>query len=1551
MSRESSPNYSPSPSLSFNQNLSKLSKDDIIKRDIFGRTILHLLILCNRYDLLRNLLKNNEIKSLLNLVDYENGWNCLHYCIYFKRLICFNILIEFYKNCSKINLSISNNNLLMECLRYKDRNGVAPIQLLGNDFKDLKWIPQYINEKNEFHIAYRFGTPIEGSNDIKNDVIVNTNNTNNNNNNNNNNENIPNKKRDSNRISQISWNPKRGGSEIYSFGSNSNNQLGVGDSRDRSLPTKISHDIFKFKTNETDSIQGALKKPRYKQFSISKNHSLIITHEGELYSSGIGSRGRLGHGFNDVNDSFKFKKIEFFNNANLSIREVAISNNHSIALTTDNKVYAWGLNSFHQLGIESETSIKYNQTKGFLETFESIPTLVQGDLKKNYNHIIGICVSKVHSVAYTKNEIFFWGLNIGQMGIPSIKGNVEVKLSDQTFKGEIQNFPKLVQLRDEIKSIDTNELCTCVVTIKNDIHIYYNYQHFKLPKIPTSSNSDKHFDIFIPTKLTQAVGIKKVVTRSINYCALLLENGSVLSFSINNINDIKNIKYSSVWKGYDHDMLATDIDVSSDGSIVLCTRNGSVFLKSSVSSQRKNSMSSASYLPSTQSKFKRIDNLNKIVKVSCDINFLSFGFIRDDIDILPLKLQKNDFFKDIEYLCPLIDSSSIRKQHQLLQVNHKFHTYISNFLYPNDSLINELIDDDDNEDTLIDNESDIIQFDLLKVQYDDKFDRNRMKREKLINTLDTESESESLIGLLQSDLPYLLQKFNKNNHLINDSGKSYDCYIKLKHYPDTIIGVHKHILEVRSRIFFKILNPEHEGDYFISESYKVTYDSINNIIEFHNDLRFESILLLVYAVYTSKKIDIWSGFTSRQTYPPHLKQIFQEYSDLLSIFQISNSFGSEFTIEQYMESFKSILDKDSGDVIVKLNDGFIRCHSYILKARSAFFETVLSTRWDNELESKQLDFTGLTKFQFNIILRHLYGYNDFELFDCFGYDFYDQDEFINDILELIEISDELLLFQLKSLCQLAIIDFISLDNVMVLLIHADYLSAPKLFMNCCWYIYNNLEILLFDSSIKDLSLDVLKKLEHQINYFQNCKILDFANEKGELNQEMLINSFEIDSNGLLTTFLNDINSFNEYFISDRKGCLAFEPLIDCKFEIKKVSKDPIKKKKSRKSSNLTNDILNFRETISKQKGPQIISPIAIDDNDGFEVVSNKQRRKSKASTSTATSTATSIVSSPSPTPPNSIPPSRSSSVVNGMNSSISTKPPLDPIPITKPIKVSGLSPFSNWASKNSSGSPILNEKFQPILGKPAEITTNGDWNKKTLKAKIGPVVKLSQKERKRLAASSLEDPQSQSQSESSKISGNPWAKQVTQTINVGTNLNDLPVLGSSSSSTPIAPKLKPINNGKSSNSSSMMSRKGSSSSTGGVGSSIQFSSVASVNGNVRLDAEFNKVYSTPSLTEVMIQESLRLERVKLEESQRKTLSEIQQEEEFAKWWAEESKKVQKQMGLNKEDNNNKPKSSNRKKSNSNNTTSSKNGNESHGKKSKSHTTKKDKKPATESVSC
>ncbi|RLV90571.1 BTB/POZ domain-containing protein 1 [Spathaspora sp. JA1] len=1412
--------------------LSKLNKTDLSKRDIFGRTVLHIVILTNRYDLLRSLLKNPNFKNILVLIDYENGWNCMHYIVFHSRLNCLKLLLDYLNSISIQNNLFASNSPLIELLKCKDRCGVTPLQLSDNDFKDLLWIPEYINEKNEYHLSYRF----EDNNKM---------------------EEIDKEQEESHTFSrpairspQIPWNENRGGSDIYVLGCNSNNQLGLGDATDRSVPSRLSHGYFKL-PSVTECTRDILAKPRYKQMAISKNHALIVTNNGQVFSCGIGSRGRLGHG-DDSNNYYRFKRVDFFFDTDNAkhVKSAAVSNNHSIVLTSENEVYSWGLNSFNQLGYDTLSSKK--STNEFLDSFRSIPSLVTGDLKKNRNSIKNVCVSKIHSVAYTKNELFFWGLNVGQMGISYIKGDIEVKVHDQSLRGEIQTSSRMVSLRDDIKLVSTSELCTCVVTTLNDIHVYYNNQHFKLPKIPIKSAGDKHFDFFKPTILTRAAEIVKIATRGPQTSMILLSNGSILGFSINP-NDVRNTRYTSVWNAYDHDMVAVDFDMAVDGSVVLCTRNGSVFLKSVQSaSERRSSMSGTTLpLPLTKNKFKKIENVNKVVQVNCDPKFFSFGFIRDDIDLLPLKLQQNDFFKDIEYLSPIIDENLYRKQEQLLMIDHESNTYISSYFYP---LGNDNDDDDEYHEPISENGTDSRITDKLKLMYNTKY-TTRNKSVRWLQTFQRNSKEEisSMNEEFKSDSNFLKYKFSDND---DDNGKSFNCYIGFKD-TNIKIGFHREIFALRSETFQKLVTLNDEYETLVGDNFKANFLPESSMLMISSDTQLISICLLIHTVYTGQKIDIWQEYGSRYNYPDQMKLIYNEYESLLNLFRISTN---QDNMKVFSQSFERLLQSDSGDVVLKLSDGFITAHSYMLKARSAFFETVLSERWDNDTGIKQLDFSGLKKYQMLNVLRHIYGVGNSELLDSLSVKFNETDDFINTVLELIEISDELLLFQLKAICQSALSDLICLENVVLLLIHADYLSADKLFLNCCWYIFNNVDILMFDAAFRDIPFEISKKVEAQMKFFKSCKSVGFSDGYGNWNTS---ESWFEQSKTAVSNFIGDVELFNETFISDRKGFMPFVPLIDPKYEVKKP-KEPVKKKKSRKSSTTTTtEILDFRKAALAKEKPNDSAIVTEDKvpNEGFIVVEKRSKAKLKFNTVVSGSTvfkdSTNVISKPT-------------------EDSSSDK--------EAPKSQSKLAPQFNWASQSSP--PPTVEKTSPIASK---LDKTLDGKLKNGKTKLVPVVKLSQKERKRLAAEAATSyvEESSSKAESSNVA--PWFVASQEPVGQPSKENELPLLGSSRNR-------KTSSSSKGSNAKSVSPTPG----TGSLKENTPAKAPTFANAlSMSADSSFNSVYSTPSLSEVMIYESLKMEQELAKASEKKSLAEIQKEQEFARWWEEESKKVQKEMGADK----------------------------------------------------
>ncbi|QBM89596.1 Regulator of chromosome condensation (RCC1) repeat-containing protein [Metschnikowia aff. pulcherrima] len=1428
------------------KNLAKLGKNELSKKDVFGRTILHICVLSNDPNSLRQVLRANDIKSILNASDHENGWNILHYIFYHKRLQCFNVLMG-YLDPGQTN----NSPLLLDLLKKKDRAGNVPISLLKNDSKDLFWVPIYINERNEFHMVKRFQEDLywqisEGTNRRNGNAAENG---------------LSNKQKSApfyRTVDHDWWCDKRGGSDVYVFGSNTNGNIGVGDSHDRTFPSRIEK-LQKRNSNSDDlCLHQLLTKPRYRLCKLSKYHSVVCTTDGRLYTCGIGSRGRLGLGNASSTDTLK--EISFPSKF-LPVVACAVSNNHTVALTAAGTLYAWGQNALNQLGFTSSAPL--NSFKTIADVYENTPVeIASGDLRKRTSEVKGIDVSKIHSVAYTSHALYFWGLNIGQIVLPS-DGEISThRVNDKTYKGTIVTQPKEVRMRDEIKLVATCETCTCVVSVQNDIFIFYMGQRVKLPKLSARVGAETHFDYFKPSSLTSAPSIKKVVMKSHAAVHLLLENGDVIFFSVNSddVKSIRNTRYTYAWLASETSMKAVDIDNAFDGSLVVCTRNGQVLLRSNQALLQRRGSSTASMTGlsgSVRKKFRKMEGVNRVLRVACNDTFTSFAFVRDEIDTLRLMLQKNDLFKDMEYLSPLVEPDLYRKQDQLLDTDHGLNCYVSDFLYPQVPE-KSLLDDHQllamnqvkaGYSTFVVEETPEETPDLLRKRLLDtvdlmrenmlnkyKFGRNKEPRNSVIfqeiSNENLENHTMLLRASLNSESPLFPSEW------LHD--KFADGKIEFLHLPDYWIGIHTSIFRLRSKFCKEIFLPKETGEYFVHQQIEGAYDAEKKILVFRSNVDPLAVLVFVYFVYTNTCIDFWQSCAEESIHRDRIRKVKSDFFSLMTLFKMDVLLGKD---EEYFQQLQATESDPDLDVVLELADGeSLRCSSLII-SRSAFFETILSNRWDSPVDEtyqqdvKYVDLHEIGILHMQVVLAHLQGCPDLYVFDgaCRKIaESGDSDDFVNFLLELVDIADELLLVQLKHLCELAIKEFISLDNVLVLLGNAAYAGADKLFMACCWYIHNNLELVLFDQNLRDLDEDLVHRMEVQMELLDKCKHPGIVKgEDREIDLNVFCRSLEAVPDLNVETFVNDISKFNEVFMSDAKGFSSFEPLLDVVTEFTS-SNDRRKLTSRRMSSKGNGDILAEVQKLaisnSKPRGDAAMdtdwkngdfsaineSDSAVVEEGAFEIVRNK-KRKSK---------------------------SRLLSFKNDegwsrgtVKDEISKKEP------NLPIQAVSTSDHVNTKRETEPRKALNTPLLGPALGESVNV------ERKQTKIKFAPPMKLSQKERRKMRGESVpaQEPMEGSSSSSSQQGfRNPW--NVTEPeINKNSGgpkipgkLDALPVLGQKAA--PPAPKLSAI----------------------------------------------------------ILEEATRLAEEK-EPVVTKTLQEIQQEQEFARWWEEECKRVQQleaaQMGL------------------------------------------------------
>ncbi|XP_056881939.1 retinitis pigmentosa GTPase regulator b isoform X2 [Takifugu flavidus] len=123
---------------------------------------------------------------------------------------------------------------------------------------------------------------------------------------------------------------------LFMFGSNNWGQLGLGSKRTVNKPTCVK----------------ALKTEKVLLVACGRNHTLICTAQGKVFSSGGNSEGQLGLG--DCEERTTFQRIHAFDSLG-PVKMLAAGSNTSAALTESGKLFMWGDNTEGQIGLAKES--------------------------------------------------------------------------------------------------------------------------------------------------------------------------------------------------------------------------------------------------------------------------------------------------------------------------------------------------------------------------------------------------------------------------------------------------------------------------------------------------------------------------------------------------------------------------------------------------------------------------------------------------------------------------------------------------------------------------------------------------------------------------------------------------------------------------------------------------------------------------------------------------------------------------------------------------------------------------------------------------------------------------------------------------------------------------------------------------------------------------------------------------------------------------------------------------------------------------------------------
>ncbi|KAJ9179886.1 hypothetical protein P3X46_008200 [Hevea brasiliensis] len=175
--------------------------------------------------------------------------------------------------------------------------------------------------------------------------------------------------------------------EVFSWGSGANYQLGTGNAHLQRLPCKV------------DALHGSF----IKLVSAAKFHSVAVSARGEVYSWGFGRGGRLGHPDFDIHSGQAAVITPRQVTSGLGSRRVkaiAAAKHHTVLAAESGEVFTWGSNREGQLGYIVDTQ----------------PTPRRVSLLRS--RIISVAAANKHTaVVSDSGEVFTWGYNReGQLG-------------------------------------------------------------------------------------------------------------------------------------------------------------------------------------------------------------------------------------------------------------------------------------------------------------------------------------------------------------------------------------------------------------------------------------------------------------------------------------------------------------------------------------------------------------------------------------------------------------------------------------------------------------------------------------------------------------------------------------------------------------------------------------------------------------------------------------------------------------------------------------------------------------------------------------------------------------------------------------------------------------------------------------------------------------------------------------------------------------------------------------------------------------------------------
>ena len=954
-----------------------LGRGDINSRDYAGMTLLHRAASSTSKNATGFALALIEHPAIdLYAQDLENGWTALHRSLYFGNVTIARAIIERDRRDPKGPGGISASRAGSSVIKIKDREGNSPFDVY-NATISRRSLPRDVEDVSD------------DSSDAEDESIF-----------------------DEAAQNGQAENLSTNGDEMFFWGSSKNHTLGFGDGDDRQHPEKLTlkrpdHLLFRFYREYLESVQSSSDDPQsltksvpksldelpslilnrpiiVQDITLSKLHSAILTTDPEanLYICGFGAGGRLGTG--DTVTRFTYTCIEEGGLAAKKVMTVALGQNHTLAVTSDGDLFAWGSNVHGQLGYSLPLPLIKDE-----EPFCSTPRQLFGSLKRET--LIGVAASAVHSVAHTSTSLFTWGKNEGQLGLmDSDSRSLDIQATPRRVAASLFKAPIL-----SVSAINGATICllanytVCVFTnygyniVKFPLHEGFSNYHLHKSRFTTYDGSSNHISSITAGGDTIAaissrgdlftVNVRKVES---NLASTSTTNPSKIRGALSQPERVWALRKGN-WDGI------KSVGVSENGSVIVCTQAGAVWRRVK-RPKIKDTYTATGDFNRKDFKFQRIPGLTKVAAVR-STPFGVYAAIRKDCDVTrnQILVEAQNLWQDVSSLLSLRELEA-----------------------------SKLPQDEDHETPRF----------WAPVLPKDLFDP--VKR-AILTSPDIEADV--------------------SHHLMGRDLQSYDVELYTT-TSDVQIPVHGFIFAARSSVirsaFAKL---RLTGSFSVPDVFSVEGGNSQSAVRliFHG-LDFLTVVILAVYLYTDTIVDAWHftrqcpkmAFRFRQVRVELMKTaVYLKMSKLESAARLMTE------PEQWMDVDMVIAIQDpaffeDGDTIIELDGSEVLTHSSLLCQRCPFFQGLfngrsggrwLAGRRQKDSMAVRIDLKHIAPETFELVLRYLYADIGTELFDDVVSP--DIDEFSELVMDVMGVANELMLDRLSQICQKVIGRFGKCDSI------------------------------------------------------------------------------------------------------------------------------------------------------------------------------------------------------------------------------------------------------------------------------------------------------------------------------------------------------------------------------------------------------------------------------------------------------------------------------------------------------------------------------------------